>query len=87
MSKHAQEDCPSPIVRGIKEIQHLAGMLHGASYTPGTRVAVAASIVDQAQALLVEYVAASRAAGATWAAIASDLGVTKQAAQQRYGRG
>ncbi len=40
------------------------------------------TLVDAAQATAVTL---TRGAGATWAEVAAALGVTKQAAQQRYG--
>lgn len=36
--------------------------------------------------MIAETVAVARVQGETWAAIAASLGVTMQAAQQRYGR-
>lgn len=45
---------------------------------------VASDIESQARTLLGEAVDAARRAGATWAAIGSTLGITKQAAQKRF---
>jgi hypothetical protein len=50
------------------------------------RLLAAAEVgTKHAQELLREAVAAARHAGCSWAAIGEQLGVTKQAAQQRYG--
>lgn len=49
-------------------------------------VALTAQARDEADALLQEAVAGARAAGLTWDAVGQALGMTKQAAQQRFGR-
>lgn len=49
-------------------------------------VALTAQARDEADALLRETVAGARAAGLTWDAVGRALGMTKQAAQQRFGR-
>jgi hypothetical protein len=41
--------------------------------------------IERDQARLVEAVTAARVAGRSWGMIARALGVTRQAAQQRYG--
>lgn len=47
----------------------------------GTLAAAALEVADE----IAGTVDAARASGATWAAIADHLGVSRQAAQQRYG--
>lgn len=49
-----------------------------------TAVVVAASVGDAADALVDHYVAAARHAGQSWTAIGEVLGVSKQAARQRF---
>ena len=41
---------------------------------------------QEVEASLVAAVGAARAAGATWTALGAKLGVSRQAAQERYGR-
>lgn len=50
------------------------------------RIIAAKTRVADAEADLRAEVAAARAAGNSWAIIGTALGVTKQAAQQRFGR-
>lgn len=45
----------------------------------------AADDARRAQELVAELVAGARAGGSSWSHIGSALGLTKQAAQQRYG--
>lgn len=47
-------------------------------------VKVASDVEMQARSLLNEAVASARSAGATWSVIGSTLGMSKQAAQQRF---
>lgn len=47
-------------------------------------VKVASDIENQARALLHEAVNSARSAGATWSAVGSTLGMSKQAAQKRF---
>ncbi|NUT07678.1 MAG: hypothetical protein HOV76_29825 [Hamadaea sp.] len=49
-----------------------------------TAVTVAAETNDAADALVEHFVAAARAVGLSWTAIGDRLGVSKQAARQRY---
>lgn len=51
------------------------------------RIIAASEAVEVAQGELVAAVAAARAAGDTWDAIGVALGVSRQAAYQRFGRG
>ncbi|WP_343603007.1 hypothetical protein [Mycobacterium sp.] len=51
------------------------------------RIIAAADAVDVAQTELRAAVAAARNAGDTWAMIAVALGISRQAAYQRFGRG
>lgn len=67
-------------------IQRNAGYLTGAAYTPAQQVAHLRAIQEQTQALTAHYVQQMLDAGATWSRIGDALGVSKQAAQQRYGR-
>jgi len=53
----------------------------------GTRVRIAVRARDLADAQLRVQVVEARAAGVTWDAIGAALGVTRQAATQRYGKG
>ncbi len=61
-------------------------------YTPTQltyALATLGALADDAQDLaaeIVDAVAAARAAGNSWAAIGAELGVSGQAAHQRYGR-
>ncbi|MEO5609470.1 MAG: hypothetical protein ABIQ61_14915, partial [Ornithinibacter sp.] len=47
-------------------------------------ITVAADVETQSRRLLHDAVAAARSSGATWAAIGSTLGMSKQAAQKRF---
>lgn len=47
-------------------------------------VKVASDLETQARALLREAVSSARGAGATWSAVGSTLGMSKQAAQKRF---
>lgn len=47
----------------------------------------AAKQIRQANERAERYVAEARQAGASWAAIGAQLGISRQAAQQRYGKG
>jgi hypothetical protein len=47
-------------------------------------IRVASGIETQARSLLHEAVSSARSAGATWSAVGSTLGMSKQAAQQRF---
>ena len=53
--------------------------------TVGAALGATASIRDSADRKLFELVGFARDAGASWAAIGEALGVTTQAAHQRYG--
>ena len=50
-------------------------------------VAASARAEDEARELLQRSVAAARAGGASWALIGAELGMSRQAAQQRFGGG
>lgn len=50
------------------------------------RISTLAQQRDDIEAELVESVHAARAAGRTWSEIGAMLGVSKQAAQRKYGR-
>jgi len=54
--------------------------------TVGAALAATATLRDTADHKLFELVGFARDAGASWAAIGEALGVTTQAAHQRYGR-
>ena len=56
------------------------------SPTLGHALTAAITVRNTADAYLVELVAMARAEGATWAEIGTALGVSTQAAHQRYGR-
>lgn len=62
----------------------------GDESTPGAAglalVALSGSISSEAQDLLRSAVAAARETGASWATIGGVLGISKQAAQQRFGK-
>lgn len=51
------------------------------------RVVGAAVVASAVETVTAEYVAEARELGATWEEVATCLGVTRQAAQQRYGPG
>jgi hypothetical protein len=51
------------------------------------RISAAADAVDAAQTELRAAVAAAREAGDTWAMIGVALGISRQAAYQRFGQG
>ncbi len=61
-------------------------------YTPtplAYDLATLGDLVDDAEDIaedIADAVAVIRAAGGSWTAIAAELGVSRQAAQQRYGR-
>lgn len=48
-------------------------------------IAASARAEDDARTILLRSVAAARAGGASWALIGAELGMTRQAAQQRFG--
>lgn len=48
-------------------------------------VNVYARLIQEEQAHLEHSIARARFAGASWAAVGEELGITKQAAQQRFG--
>lgn len=50
------------------------------------RIAAAAKTRDDADTELVDAVTAARAAGDTWAMIGAALGISRQAAYQRFGK-
>lgn len=50
------------------------------------RAASAQRIVDKFEQMLAESVARARGEGLTWDEIGDALGMTRQGAQQRYGR-
>ena len=54
--------------------------------TVGAALGATAALRDAADRKLFELVGFARDAGASWAAIGEALGVTTQAAHQRYGR-
>jgi hypothetical protein len=63
-----------PSDAGVDEVEDLAA------------VAAAADRVAQAEAELIEAVKEARAKGRSWNRIATALGVSRQAARQRFGR-
>lgn len=48
-------------------------------------IAASARAEEEARAILQRSVAAARAGGASWALVGAELGMTRQAAQQRFG--
>lgn len=68
--------------------RHLAALLtaRGGEQGWGETIESAVLIVDSADQLLRATVQSARADGATWQTIGSALGVTRQAAFQRYGK-
>lgn len=76
---------------------HLAAALHAADPTLSERlthdagahlelVALARAARSETDVLLAAAVASARGAGCTWEQVGAVLGMTRQAAQQRYGR-
>ncbi|MET3352092.1 UNVERIFIED_ORG: hypothetical protein ABID57_003807 [Arthrobacter sp. UYEF1] len=53
--------------------------------TPETRIGESFAALKASEAEMAAAVAAARAAGSSWASIGRVLGITKQAAQQRFG--
>lgn len=54
--------------------------------TPHRRIIAASKALDEAEDGLRKAVANARAAGYSWAMVGASLGVSRQAAQQRFGR-
>ena len=67
---------------------HIESLLapRGGSQEWATTIESAAALIDSAETLLRTTVQSARADGATWQAIGDALGVTRQAAFQRYGK-
>lgn len=61
-----------------------AAQAHELRWTAGELSALAEAR-EELETLIAMSVGRARAAGETWAQIAASLGVTRQAAQQRYG--
>jgi uncharacterized protein with PIN domain len=59
----------------------------GEELTVGVALGATAALRDAADRKLFELVGYAREAGASWAEIGAALGVSTQAAHQRYGRG
>jgi hypothetical protein len=76
------------------ETPEFAGMVRRMIRAYGRRVAEAdevdlstmVELRDQVEAAIAEAVAGQRKNGASWARIGAGLGITRQAAFQRYGR-
>jgi hypothetical protein len=66
----------------MRELVHRTG---GGELTVGAALSATAAVRDAADHKLFELVGFARDAGASWAAIGEALGVTTQAAHQRYG--
>ncbi len=58
----------------------------GGELTVGDALAATVALRDAADGLVFELVGFARDAGASWAEIGAALGVTTQAAHQRFGR-
>lgn len=72
---------------GIDAARHaVAGLVSswGEQLTVGNALEAAVAVRTGADAYLVELVTHAREAGASWASIGAALGVTAQAAHQRY---
>lgn len=54
--------------------------------TPLTRLDYLTELIEAAELLRVQSVEEARRAGESWHAIGTNMGMTKQAAQQRYGK-
>lgn len=58
---------------------------HGGAQPWLTRLDTLTSIMEQAELLRAKCVAEARLAGHSWSEVGQQIGMTKQAAQQRYG--
>lgn len=66
-------------------MRELVGRTGDGELTVGAALGATATLRDAADQKLFELVGFARDAGASWAAIGEALGVTTQAAHQRYG--
>src|SRR5690349_4649580 len=80
----------TPSLSSLVELNTLVGLIDaaGGDGDPVARVGLAVLLADQlgelGDHLIGHFVDAARAAGASWQAIGSGLGVSKQAAQKRF---
>jgi uncharacterized protein with PIN domain len=75
---------PSVVESAMVELVRRSG---SGELTVGVALGATASLRDAADRKLFELVGYARDAGASWAEIGAALGVSTQAAHQRYGRG
>ncbi|MEH3131717.1 MAG: DUF3887 domain-containing protein [Mycolicibacterium neoaurum] len=66
--------------------QLVAAPILGADHDPLATVTIAREVKDDAESLLVAAVQQARAAGHTWQQVGDVLGITRQAAFQRFGK-
>lgn len=80
---------PTRLCAACDAMRSAVGRTHAPRHLPGAelgRLIDAARAVDEADRKLTDAARAARAAGASWAQIGDALGLTRQAAQQRWGR-
>ena len=85
----AEDEGRAAVAREVAQdaMRELARRLgDGAEVTVGDALAASASLRSAADSLIFELVGYARDAGASWADIGAALGVTTQAAHQRFGR-
>jgi hypothetical protein len=68
-----------------RECNMFASRLLSSIYTTAQQLDHATSVIEQAELIRAELVDRARQEGLTWTQIGQQLGMTKQAAQQRYG--
>ena len=86
--KHAQFGDPVRTAEWLRRFLPDAGATsQDPAYVALQRVVGAAVVASAVETVTAEYVAEARELGATWEEVATCLGVTRQAAQQRYGPG
>lgn len=85
MSPHEQQTrtADTDVEQWLDRLDPAATTAHDASYH--RRIIAASKALADAEEELHQAVAAARAAGYSWAMVGASLGVTRQAAQQRFG--
>lgn len=68
-------------------VQHLVRpRTQGENLNDLNRIDYLSEVIKEAEALRADHVSAAREAGESWSTIAAQMSMTKQAAQQRFGK-